>query len=68
MVSVPKGSNTGRILRLKGKGVPRPDGTRGDLHAVLKVVLPESPDPELEAFAERWAAGSSYNPRERMEA
>jgi DnaJ-class molecular chaperone len=68
MVSVPKGSNTGRILRLKGKGVPRPDGTRGDLHAVLKVVLPESPDPELEAFAERWTGGSSYNPRDRMEA
>jgi DnaJ-class molecular chaperone len=68
MVTVPKGSNTGRILRLKGKGVPRPDGTRGDLHAVLKVVLPESPDPELEAFAERWAGGASYNPRDRMEA
>ncbi len=68
MVSVPKGSNTGRILRLKGKGVPRPDGTRGDLHAVLKVVLPERPDPELEAFAERWTGGASYNPRDGMEA
>nr|WP_202050047.1 DnaJ C-terminal domain-containing protein [Microvirga mediterraneensis] len=68
MVTVPKGSNTGRILRLKGKGVPRPDGTRGDLHAILKVVLPDRPDPELEAFAERWAAGSSYNPRDHMEA
>jgi DnaJ-class molecular chaperone len=68
MVSVPKGSNTGRILRLKGKGAPRPDGTRGDLHAVLKVVLPERPDPDLEAFAERWTGGSSDNPRDGMEA
>ncbi len=67
MVSVPKGSNTGRILRLKGKGAPRPDGTQGDLHAVLKVVLPDRPDPELEAFAEHWI-GSSYNPRDGMEA
>jgi DnaJ-class molecular chaperone len=67
MVSVPKGSNTGRILRLKGKGAPRPDGTQGDLHAVLKVVLPERPDSELEAFAERWAGGSSDNPRHGME-
>lgn len=68
MVSVPKGSNTGRILRLKGKGVPRPNGTHGDLHAVLKVVLPDRPDPELEAFAERWTGGASYNPRDGMEA
>jgi DnaJ-class molecular chaperone len=68
MVSVPKGSNTGRILRLKGKGAPRPDGTHGDLHAVLKVVLPERPDPELEAFMERWTGGASYNPRDGMEA
>lgn len=68
MVSVPKRSNTGRILRLRGKGAPRPDGTRGDLHAVLKVVLPDRPDPELEAFAERWTGGASYNPRDGMEA
>ncbi|QFU16879.1 DnaJ C-terminal domain-containing protein [Microvirga thermotolerans] len=68
MVSVPKGSNTGRILRLRGKGVPRPDGTQGDLHAVLKVVLPDRPDPELEAFAERWTGGALYNPRDGMEA
>jgi DnaJ-class molecular chaperone len=67
VVSIPKGSNTGRVLRLKGKGVSRPDGTQGDLHAVLKIILPDKPDPELEAFAERWT-GSSYNPRQGMEA
>jgi DnaJ-class molecular chaperone len=68
MVSIPKGSNTGKVLRLKGKGAPRADGTHGDLYAALRVMLPDRPDAELEAFAEGWQAGSSYNPRQSMEA
>jgi DnaJ-class molecular chaperone len=68
MVSIPKGSNTGKVLRLKGKGAPRADGTRGDLYAALRIMLPDRPDAELEAFAEGWQAGSSYNPRQSMEA
>lgn len=68
MVSIPKGSNTGKVLRLKGKGVPRADGTHGDLYAALRIMLPDRPDAELEAFAEGWQAGSSYNPRQSMEA
>lgn len=66
-VKVPKGSNTGTVLRLKGRGVKRRDGTRGDAFATLRIVLPDRPDPELEAFAERWAAGKAQNPREGME-
>jgi DnaJ-class molecular chaperone len=68
MVSIPKGSNTGKVLRLKGKGAPRADGTHGDLYAALRIMLPDRPDAELEAFAEGWQAGSSYNPRQSMEA
>ncbi|WP_244630155.1 J domain-containing protein [Microvirga tunisiensis] len=68
MVSIPKGSNTGKVLRLKGKGAPRSDGTHGDLYAALRIMLPDRPDAELEAFAEGWQAGSSYNPRQGMEA
>jgi DnaJ-class molecular chaperone len=66
-VAVPKGANTGTVLRLKGRGVPRPDGSRGDAYATLRVVLPDRPDPELEAFAARWAAGKSHDPRAGME-
>lgn len=64
---VPKGANTGRVLRLKGKGVVRPDGSRGDQYVNLKVVLPEKIDPELEAFAMNWTAGKAENPRSGME-
>lgn len=63
MVTVPKGSNTGTVLRLRGRGVPRPDGTRGDAYATLRIMLPDRPDPELEAFAERWTAGKAHDPR-----
>ncbi|GGC49159.1 DnaJ C-terminal domain-containing protein [Chelatococcus reniformis] len=59
-VTIPKGSNTGRVLRLKGKGV----AGRGDEYLTLRVMLPDAPDPELEAFAEGWAAGKAHNPRE----
>src|SRR5260370_8799913 len=53
-VAVPKWSNTGRVLRLKGRGVPRPDGSKGDQYATLRLVLPQKPDPKLETFIAQW--------------
>jgi DnaJ-class molecular chaperone len=64
-MSVPKGANTGRVLRLKGKGVARPDGEHGDEYVTLKVVLPEHPDPELEKLVAQWR-GKDYDPRRGM--
>jgi DnaJ-class molecular chaperone len=65
-LTVPKGSNTGKVLRLKGRGATEADaGKRGDLMVRLDVVLPEGPDPELEAFAERWRRERPYTPRRR---
>ena len=66
-VTIPKGSNTGTVLRLRGRGVPRPDGSRGDAYATLRIVLPDRPDPELEAFAARWKGGKTHKPRAGME-
>ncbi|MEO0512170.1 MAG: DnaJ C-terminal domain-containing protein [Planctomycetota bacterium] len=43
-VTVPPGSASGKILRLRGQGIGPQDGTRGDLHVVLGIV---PPDPEL---------------------
>lgn len=67
-MNVPRGSNTGTVLRLRGKGVPRADATRGDEYVALKLALPDKPDPELESFVQTWAAGKTYNPRRGMEA
>jgi DnaJ-class molecular chaperone len=67
-MTVPKGSNTGTVLRLRGKGAPRPDGRSGDEYVKLKVVLPDTPDPELEKFVQGWVAGRAHDPRRGMEA
>ena len=65
-MTVPKWSNTGTVLRLKGKGAPHADGGAGDELVTLKIMLPEKPDPELEKFVTQWEEG--YNPRQAMEA
>jgi DnaJ-class molecular chaperone len=60
MLTIPKGTSSGRVLRLKGRGFTDKAGKRGDQLVTVGVDLP-SGDAELEAFAERWDAGG--NPR-----
>jgi DnaJ-class molecular chaperone len=62
MLSVPPGSTSGKVLRLKGKGFHGKDGKRGDLLATLMVDLP-SDDAELKRFAEGWSRRGKGNPR-----
>lgn len=64
-VTVPKGSSSGRVLRLKGKGV-RAASDRGDQLVTLRVVLPAHVDPELERFMTEWRREHAYDPRARM--
>ncbi|HYC05040.1 MAG TPA: DnaJ C-terminal domain-containing protein [Azospirillaceae bacterium] len=65
-VKVPRGSNTGTVLRLKGKGVMNPERqVPGDGYVKLVVVLPERPDAELTAFIERWAKAHDYDVRKK---
>lgn len=61
-VRVPKGSNTGTVLRLRGKGIPAGTG-RGDQLVKLRVVLPEGGERELAEFVERWGPAHPYDPR-----
>jgi DnaJ-class molecular chaperone len=55
-MTVPKWSNTGTVLRLKGKGVRRADKRRGDEYVTLKLMLPDKPDPEFEQLIAQWRA------------
>ncbi|MET0271660.1 MAG: J domain-containing protein [Phenylobacterium sp.] len=64
-LTVPKGASSGARLRLKGRGLPNGKGQRGDLFARLVIALPETPDPELETFAETWKQKRPYTPRRR---
>jgi len=60
-VSIPKGSNTGQTLRLKGRGAYA-GGRRGDLKARIVVTLPEQADDDLIRIAEEWRAKRPYKP------
>jgi len=67
-LTIPPGSNTGQKLRLRGKGIPdrRGDGA-GDLYATLQVMLPNTVDKDLAAFAETWSKKHPYDVRRSME-
>jgi DnaJ-class molecular chaperone len=65
-MTVPKHANTGTVLRLRGKGVAKPGGAAGDELVKLKVMLPDPPDPALDAFVASWEAGKTYDPRRDM--
>ena len=58
-LSIPAGSNTDRVLRLRGKGVARKGGDRGDILFRLKVMLPDDVS-ELKAAAEAIREAGSY--------
>jgi DnaJ-class molecular chaperone len=64
-VTIPPGSNSGSVLRLKGKGIPAHGGEAvGDLYVKLVVALPDTSDPELKKFVESWDA--VYDPRAKL--
>ena len=66
-LTVPKGSNTGSVLRLKGRGAPNPDTkVKGDLFVTLKVTLPETIDPELETLVSEWRKSHGYQVRRKL--
>lgn len=58
-LTIPAGSNTGKTLRLKGKGV----AGQGDQFVRLQVVLPESVDEELKKFVKKWPKRDYVPPR-----
>jgi DnaJ-class molecular chaperone len=60
MLTVPKGTTSGRVLRLKGRGFTDRTGKRGDQLVSVGVDVPPN-DPELQKFAEEWKGGG--NPR-----
>jgi DnaJ-class molecular chaperone len=63
-LNVPPKSSGGRTLRLKGKGLPRSGGDRGDLLVSLRIVLPEGSDPELETLMRKWRQSRRYAVRD----
>jgi DnaJ-class molecular chaperone len=60
MLTIPKGTTSGKVLRLKGRGFVAKDGKRGDQLIAVEIDLPAD-NAELQKFAEGWTAPG--NPR-----
>jgi molecular chaperone DnaJ len=67
-VRIPPGTPTGRVLRVRGHGVPRASGGRGDLLVTVEVNVPTSVDAKerkaVEALAK--AMNGNANPRTHL--
>lgn len=61
MLTIPAGTSSGKVLRLKGKGFHKKGGGRGDQLVTLMVDVPA--DEDLRRFVEGWAARDARNPR-----
>ena len=62
MVGIPKGSSSGKTLRLKGKGFTARNGARGDQLVTLMIEIPAD-DSELVGFIGEWSGKGQGNPR-----
>jgi len=63
MLLIPKGTTSGKVLRLKGRGFAAKDGKRGDQLVTIELDIPPD-DPDLQRFAESWSGGG--NPRSSL--
>lgn len=64
-LKIPKGSQTDRQLRLKGRGLP--GSPAGDQFVVLKIVVPPADNAQIEELYQKLAAATRMNPRQAME-
>jgi DnaJ-class molecular chaperone len=64
-LKVPKGANEGTKLRLRGKGLSRGAGGRGDQLVEIRIVPPEGADEALAQFMAEWEKTHPQNPRRK---
>lgn len=61
-LTIPKGTSSGRVFRLKGKGVRSSAGTHGDQLVTVRIVLPDTIDESLGYFISEWRQKHRYDP------
>src|SRR4030095_3265492 len=62
-MTIPPGTESGRRFRLRGKGLPKGRGERGDLYATVQISVPKTLTSEERELFEQLAQRSSFNPR-----
>jgi DnaJ-class molecular chaperone len=65
-LTLPENTNGGKVLRLRGKGMPLAKNQAGDLLVTIRLVLPETRDAEFEALMRKWQEQKPYQPRKNM--
>lgn len=62
-VNIPAGIESGKKLRLKGKGLPKKGGEKGDEYLQIKIVVPKNLSAEEREAFEKLSKVSKFNPR-----
>ena len=58
-ITIPKCTDSGKVLRLKGLGLPKKDGSLGNLNVRIKITLPKNlSDEALELYRKLGQLGS----------
>lgn len=66
-VTIPKGASSGRVLRLRGRGIAGAGSkTPGDALIELRIVAPPDPDDSLQEFLTEWRKSQRHDPRHDM--
>jgi molecular chaperone DnaJ len=65
-LKIPAGTTNGRTLRVRGKGLPRRDGTRGDLLVTVEVTVPKTLTDEARAALSSYADAQHDDPRAHL--
>jgi len=65
-LTIPKGTNSGRVFRLRGKGIKCADRSEaGDQLVTVRIVLPDTIDDSLAYFFSEWRQKNRYDPGRR---
>jgi curved DNA-binding protein len=64
MLTIPPNSASGRELRVKGRGIPASEP--GDLHVILKIVLPAADSARARELYDAMARDLAFDPRADM--
>lgn len=65
---VPAGTESGQRMRLKGRGLPNPNGTAGDQYVVFKIVAPPANSDRVRELYEQLRRETTFDPRAAMKA
>ena len=65
-LTIPKGSQNGRKMRIRGKGLPKKGGQSGDIIVTLQIQVPTTLSKKEERLFNELAATSQFNPRAKM--